>query len=57
MVLQVQQVYKEFKEIRVLKDYKGIKESLNDEIAEEAGTNTGRSFHPWSRPVGGVWEW
>lgn len=37
--------------------YKGIKDSLNEEIAEEAGTNTGRSFHPCSRPVGGVFEW
>lgn len=37
--------------------YKGIKESLKEEVAETEGTNTGRSFRTCSRPVGGVWEW
>ena len=37
--------------------YKGIKESLKEDIAIDAGTNTGRSFHTCSRPVGGVYEW
>lgn len=37
--------------------YKGMKESLQEDIASDAGTNTGRSFHTCSRPVGGVWEW
>lgn len=37
--------------------YKGMKESLQEDITIDAGTNTGRSFHTCSRPVGGVWEW
>lgn len=37
--------------------YKGIKDSLKEDIAIDAGTNTGCSFHTCSRPVGGVWEW
>jgi len=37
--------------------YKGMKESLQEDISSDAGTNTGRSFHTCSRPVGGVWEW
>lgn len=37
--------------------YKGMKETLQEDISSDAGTNTGRSFHTCSRPVGGVWEW
>lgn len=37
--------------------YKDIKDSLKEDIAVDAGTNTGRSFHTCSRPVGGIWEW
>lgn len=37
--------------------YKGMKESLQEDQSSDAGTNTGRSFHTCSRPVGGAWEW